>query len=240
MGRGRESLYTSGSRWSITNTRPGTRWLSPRLSAFHTMSDFFDARRPHNGLTYTDYRAEWKNQKEMSVEGLDPDEKRLHHYLNYNWDRQALVHDEYNPSDALTNAVTSIDDPQLWMVLTEPWCGDSAFLLPVLAEAAGLNDDVTFRILLRDDNLDIMDEYLTGGSRGIPKLVAFSEDGTERFTWGPRPDGARTLFAELQENCDDKMNIIETLITHYEDGGWREADGELAEAIRTASSSSEQ
>lgn len=201
------------------------------------MPDFFDARRPHNGLSYDAYRAHWRKEKEGSVDKNDPAERKRAHFLNYNWERQAHVHDEYTPSEALHNTVTNIDESQLWMVLTEPWCGDSAFLLPVIAEAAALNDAVSLRILLRDDNLDIMDQYLTGGSRSIPKLVAFSEDGTERFTWGPRPEGARRLFAELREEYDDKMDVIERLIAHYEDGGWREADAELAETIQKSSTS---
>jgi hypothetical protein len=196
------------------------------------MPDFFDDRRPHEGLPYDDYRAHWREQTDRPPEEADPDERRMLHYLNYNWERQAHVHDAYTPSDELRAAVEAIDAPQLWMVLTEPWCGDSAFLLPVIAEAAGLRDDVTLRILLRDDNLDVMDQYLTDGSRSIPKLVAFSEDGEERFTWGPRPESARKRFAELREAYDDKQRQIAELIEHYEDGGWREADAELAAALR--------
>jgi hypothetical protein len=123
------------------------------------------------------------------------------------------------------------------MVLTEPWCGDSAFLLPVIAEAAALNDAVSLRILLRDDHLDVMDQYLTDGSRSIPKLVVLSNDGTERCTWGPRPDGAQQRFEELRGQYDDKEAMIGDFIEHYEDGGWREADAELAHALQTSISS---
>jgi len=196
------------------------------------MKDFFADRRPHNGLTYADYRAQWREQKDQSAEGLDPDERKTLHYLNYNWERQAHVHDNYTPSDDLQEAANTIEAPQLWMVLTEPWCGDSAFLLPVIAEAAQLTDDVTLRILLRDDNLDVMDQYLTDGSRSIPKMAAFSDDGEELFTWGPRPEGASQKFAALRAEYDDKMEMVKKLIAYYEDGAWREADAELAQAIR--------
>jgi hypothetical protein len=199
------------------------------------MPDFFDEGRPHDGLRYDEYRDDWKRRtQEEPSKGADPSERRTHHYLNYNWDRQADVHEAYTPSDALTAAVKAIDEPQLWMVLTEPWCGDSAFLLPVIAEAAALSDKVTLRILPRDDNLDIMDQYLTGGSRSIPKLVAFSKNGDELFTWGPRPEGARQRFETLQAQYDDKTELIAELLEYYDDGGWREADEELAETIRSA------
>jgi len=198
------------------------------------MKDFFADRRPHNGLTYADYRAQWREQKDQSAEGLDPDERKTLHYLNYNWERQAHVHDNYTPSDDLQEAANTIEAPQLWMVLTEPWCGDSAFLLPVIAEAADLSDNVTLRILLRDDNLDVMDQYLTDGSRSIPKMAAFTDGGEELFVWGPRPEGARQKFAELQEEHDDKMEMVKKLIAYYEDGAWRETDAELAAAVQNA------
>jgi thioredoxin-like negative regulator of GroEL len=201
------------------------------------MPDFFENRRPHNGLDYDAYRAQWKAQIEAAPDGTAPEDRKMRHYLNYNWKRQAHVHDAYTLSEDLRAAVEALSESQVWMVLTEPWCGDSAFLLPVIAEAAALSGRVTLRILLRDDNLDIMDQYLTGGSRSIPKLVAFSEDGHERFTWGPRPDGAADRFAKLQETHDDKQQQVAQLIEYYEDGGWRETDDELAAAIRASTPS---
>ena len=198
------------------------------------MPDFFDEHRPHNGWTYAEYRAHWQEQKDAPLNDPAPDERKMHHYLNYNWERQAHVHEAYELSEDLWNAIDSVDAPQLWMVLTEPWCGDSAFLLPIIAEAAAQSDYITLRILPRDENLDIMDQYLTGGSRSIPKLVAFTDEGEEQFTWGPRPETARERFESLRAKHDDKMAAIEGLIEHYEDGGWREADAELARTLRTA------
>jgi thioredoxin-like negative regulator of GroEL len=199
------------------------------------MPDFFDEGRPHDGLSYDEYRTDWKRQlDDEPPKGADPSERRMYHYLNYNWERQAQVHEAYTPSQDLQSAVEAIDAPQLWMVLTEPWCGDSAFLLPVIAEAAALNDQVSLRILPRDENLDIMDQYLTGGSRSIPKLVSFSEAGDELFTWGPRPESSAQLYRQLKQEYDEKSEMIADLLDHYEDEGWREADEELAAVIRSA------
>ena len=203
------------------------------------MPDLFDEGRLHDGLRYEEYRDAWAERLDTPPsEDADPEKRRLHHYLKYNWDRQAQVHEAYAPSEPLREAVAAIEEPQLWMVLTEPWCGDSAFLLPVIAEAAARSDQVSLRILPRDENLDIMDQYLTGGSRSIPKLVAFSSDGTELFTWGPRPDAAARRFEELTEAYDDKMELIGEFLEHYEEGGWEDADAELAERLQAAVGSS--
>lgn len=197
------------------------------------MATFFDEGRPHEGLDYREYREYWKHEAEGDLPSeADASERRLHHYLNYNWERQAHVHETYRPSDALRAAVQAIEESQLWMVLTEPWCADSAFLLPVIAEAAALSDNVTLRLLLRDNNLDIMDQYLTDGSRSIPKLVVFSDTGHERFIWGPRPDGASQRFEALMEEYDAKTELIAEFLEYYEQGGWEETDEELAAALR--------
>jgi hypothetical protein len=195
------------------------------------MKSFFAERRPHDGLTYDEYREAWRRKLDRSLDGLDKEERKKAHYVRYNYERSQHVHERYDPSEALRDAVAAIDESQLWMVLTDDWCGDAAYNLPVIVEAARLNDSVRLRILRRDDNLDIMDQYLTGGSRSIPKLVAFAEDGTERFTWGPRPEEAGSRFREAKEAETDKEAVIEKLLAWYEKGGWQQVDDELAAAI---------
>jgi hypothetical protein len=76
-----------------------------------------------------------------------------------------------------------------------------------------------------------MDQYLTGGSRSIPKLVAFTDDGSEAFQWGPRPEAGQNVFDRLKEEGRDKMEIVQELIEWYEEGGYEYVDEELAAAI---------
>lgn len=85
--------------------------------------------------------------------------------------------------------------PMNWLVITEAWCGDSSQCTPVLAMLAGAAPKVKLGILLRDNHLELMDHFLTNGTRGIPKLVAFDKHGKELFTWGPRPAAAQGLVA---------------------------------------------
>lgn len=80
-----------------------------------------------------------------------------------------------------------------WLVITEPWCGDSSQVLPVLVKLAEAAPAVRMRLLLRDAHLELMDRYLTHGGRSIPKLIAMDPAGTELFTWGPRPAAAQEM-----------------------------------------------
>jgi hypothetical protein len=98
------------------------------------------------------------------------------------WNKTAKV------SDSMTLFMKSISEAQVWLIITEAWCGDGAQSIPYLAKLAELNPKINLRIILRDEYPEIMDAYLTNGARSIPKLVAFSEDLKEQlFTWGPKP-----------------------------------------------------
>ena len=120
------------------------------------MHDFFNDKRPHNGLTYDEFLANW----ETNIENTDPDklteeEKTHYNYRILNKQRSTRVRKTYKVSEELKSLLTEINSPQIWMVLTEDWCGDSAQNLPYIAEMAKLNPNIDLRILPRDENLDI-------------------------------------------------------------------------------------
>ena len=48
----------------------------------------------------------------------------------------------------LRDEIDKIEDNQLWMVITENWCGDSAQNLPYIARIASLNKKIELRIIL--------------------------------------------------------------------------------------------
>ena len=73
------------------------------------------------------------------------------------------------------------------LVLAEDWCGDASNTVPVLARLADLAPGVELRILRRDEHPDVMDRYLTNGSRSIPIVIALDRDFRELGHWGPRP-----------------------------------------------------
>ena len=127
----------------------------------------------------------------------------------------------------LRRALGAIAGGQLWMVLTELWCGDSAQCIPHIIRFAACTPHVTLRFLLRDANQDIMDVYLTDGTRGIPKLVAFTEEGVELWRWGPRPRGAQEAFSQARTAGLDKAAALERLHLWY----GRDRGGELEREV---------
>lgn len=189
--------------------------------------------RIHEGLTFDQYIAKWQERLAQPMKGMDRVARRYLFYRRYNMERAGRVEAAYEMSDALKAAVDAIDASQSWLVLTEDWCVDSAFSLPIISEAVSRNPNVNMRILLRDDNLDIMDRYLTNGGRSIPKLVVFDEFGRELLSWGPRPDALTKARAVWASEGVDGAIISQRSIAWYEDGGWHQVDAELAGALNT-------
>ncbi|RYD95676.1 MAG: thioredoxin family protein [Sphingobacteriales bacterium] len=116
------------------------------------------------------------------------------HYTKLNLQRMKRWDKTFMPDAQIAGALKTAV-PQEWWVITEAWCGDSAQNLPViaaLAEAAG----TTLRIVLRDENPEIIVQYLTNGTKSIPILVSFDEDKQQLFRWGPRPAAAQRLMED--------------------------------------------
>ena len=118
------------------------------------------------------------------------------HYSKLNVQRMHRIEKTMQVLQETILEMAAVKRPQTWLVLTEGWCGDAAQSLPVIRALANLNPDIRLCILLRDENLDLMDRYLTNGvSRSIPKLIALDPGtGIELFTWGPRPAALQESF----------------------------------------------
>lgn len=123
---------------------------------------------------------------------------------------------ELNPS--LVETVRSLKVKWIWLILTEGWCGDAAQNIPPIEKIANENDGIEAHYLLRDDNLELMDKYLTNGGRAIPKLICLDADTlAEIGTWGSRPTVADELFKKLKAEGLEKHAIIEKIIRWYND-----------------------
>lgn len=102
----------------------------------------------------------------------------------------------------LEEIIRNIHMPQTWLVLTEGWCGDAAQIIPVFHKLEELNPNIKLRLLLRDENLELMDQYLTNGkSRSIPKLITLDQNNAELFNFGPRPTVLQEMFYHMRANA---------------------------------------
>lgn len=104
------------------------------------------------------------------------------------WDKTLKV------SEEAKTKISEFDKPITWLVITESWCGDAAHVIPVLNKVADLNPNINLKFVLRDENLELMDMFLTNGGRAIAKLIMIdNETGEALNTFGPRPSEATAL-----------------------------------------------
>lgn len=89
------------------------------------------------------------------------------------------------------------------IVLTEDWCGDAMLNLPIFLRIAEASHIPT-HFLLRDENDELMNQYLTNGSRSIPKLIFIDSEGKEVGTWGPRAPQVQEFIKESFAQLPDK------------------------------------
>jgi hypothetical protein len=175
---------------------------------------FHPDQRVLSGMTYEQYM-EMTKEELANPDSLSADNKERFETKKLNIQRMTRIDKSYEPGSDIREEIEKITDSQLWMVITENWCGDSAQNLPYIARIASLNPKIDLRIILRDSNLDIMDNYLTKGTRSIPKLVTFDDEGNELFQWGARPRAAQELVLELKRQGFEKKYYLEKLHSWY-------------------------
>lgn len=92
----------------------------------------------------------------------------------------------------------NIPERQTWLVISEPWCGDAAQTLPFLNKMAQLSENIDLKILLRDENPELMDKFLTNGSQSIPIVIMIDEEMNVVQTFGPRSKAATKLVSDYK------------------------------------------
>lgn len=112
--------------------------------------------------------------------------------------------------------IKSYTKKRTWIVLSEGWCGDAAHIVPIINKITELNSNIELRIVLREEHLDLMNDFLTNGGKSIPKLVVYDPQGQEiEGDWGPRPEPAQQIFLDARENNVDFEEYEKKLQTWY-------------------------
>ena len=118
----------------------------------------------------------------------------LNHKRMRRWEKKTTL------PEHLREALTGLEQPWIWLVLTETWCGDAAPVLPIMEAFAAHSDSLGLRIALRDENQELMDRFLTNNARSIPKLLMIRPSDYEVVaSWGPRPQEAAKMVTAYRE-----------------------------------------
>lgn len=95
--------------------------------------------------------------------------------------------------------IENLSKKYIWLAIAEGWCGDAAQIVPIINKMAEVSDLIDLQIVLRDDNDELMSEFLTNGGKAIPKLIIIDAETNEVIAdWGPRPEGAKKLIIDYK------------------------------------------
>lgn len=109
------------------------------------------------------------------------------------WDKRLKISEKYQ--EFLRNYTAK----HTWIVITEGWCGDAAHSVPVLQKMVELMPNVELKLVLREENPELMNDFLTNGGKSIPKLIIYQqEDQIVEGSWGPRPEPAQQIFLKAK------------------------------------------
>jgi hypothetical protein len=150
-------------------------------------------------ISYIDYKTLVSN---LLAEGKSTGPEQSEDLTNYsllNDRRMKRLDKTIKISEETIQEFKKVSAPQTWLVITEGWCGDAAQNIPVLNKIATAVDHIDLKVVLRDENLELMDLFLTNGGRSIPKLIALDKDNNVIDSWGPRPSVATKMVADYKE-----------------------------------------
>ena len=119
----------------------------------------------------------------------------LTHYSNLNETRMHRLDKTISILEEYRDSLRTLKNNYIWLVISEGWCGDAAQLLPIFNKMAEVSDKIELKIVLRDENESLMDQFLTNGAKAIPKLIVLDKQSLNvEANWGPRPKGASDLI----------------------------------------------
>ena len=151
-------------------------------------------------MSYEDYRKLVSDLIELGLStGNDPKNPDLLKFSKLNDRRMKRLDKTIKIQPASAEKIQAKTKKELWIVLTESWCGDAAQSIPVINKLAELNENIDFRIALRDENEALMNEFLTNGGKSIPKLIIIDPETNEVLnSWGPRPTEATQMVIDFK------------------------------------------
>nr|WP_315209477.1 thioredoxin family protein [uncultured Flavobacterium sp.] len=158
------------------------------------------AKALFNSHSYSEYR---KLVSDLLLEGKSTGNEQsddLKHYSELNETRMNRLDKTMKITDENILKLKNLKSEYIWLVISEGWCGDAAQLLPIINKMAIDSGKIELKIVLRDENDELMKLFLTNKKKSIPVVVVVDkETGSVLGKWGPRPKGATDLITDYKK-----------------------------------------
>ncbi|WP_395043425.1 thioredoxin family protein [Flavobacterium sp.] len=152
-----------------------------------------------NSINYVEYKSLISSLlKKGKVTGNEQSED-LYHYAELNQTRMKRLDKTIEINQEVKLFLENLNKNYIWLVISEGWCGDAAQILPIINKMSLESSKIDFRIVLRDENDELMKLFLTNGSKSIPIVIIIEKDTLQVINhFGPRPQGAKKLILDYK------------------------------------------
>jgi hypothetical protein len=184
------------------------------------------------GLSYSQYDQLIRELLEQNKTTGPDQSEHMVKYTRKNIERMDRVVDIFQPLPVLSEVMSKTPKAVKWLVITEAWCGDAAQLNPAIDATAAMNPAIECRFIMRDENPELMDAFLTRGGRSIPLIIFLDKDSNLTGRWGPRPQPLQELIDTWK--MQDGMTfgqIVRNVHQWYDDDLTMTYQQEIAELI---------
>ncbi|MFV5700428.1 thioredoxin family protein [Flavobacterium sp. XS2P12] len=158
------------------------------------------AKALFNSHSYPEYR---KLVSDLLLEGKSTGNEQsedLKHYSELNETRMNRLDKTMKITNENSLKLKNLNSEYIWLVISEGWCGDAAQLLPIINKMAIDSGKIELKIVMRDENDELMKLFLTNKKKSIPiVIVVEKETGSVLGSWGPRPKGATYLINDYKK-----------------------------------------
>lgn len=164
-----------------------------------TQTNVVTSERYAKGLSYKD----WLTKLDINVDKF-----------NKNYEEFQL---KLEDAKFFIDASNKTNGPAKILALGEGWCPDVIRGMPMigkLAEATGME----LRVFFRDQNLDIMNQFLLKGQfQAIPVFVFYTKDMRYICHWIERPESTNVEYAEVRAKLGaDRSKFGEITLARWE------------------------
>lgn len=179
------------------------------------------------GINFEEYVAKMTAEVENKVESM------YAQYVPMNLHRVNRITKTFKLQAEVANALSLLEKPINWLIISEHWCGDASQTVPIMAGIAAASEGkINLRIVYRDENPALMDAHLTNGGKSIAKLVQLDENFQLLGDWGPRPTEAQALVMQAKADGISHQIFSEHLHKWYAQNKGVDTQLEILELLK--------
>ena len=166
-----------------------------------------------NGISFEEYRNLFE---QLVADGKTTGSNQSEGYISYtklNWTRWTRTEKNAVITRDTFESLQDINENITLLIITEAWCGDASQSLPVMAKLVEEAPNVSAKLVFRDENEGLMNQFLTNGGKSIPKVIVLNDEQEVLATWGPRPKELQDLVVAFKKEQPESTGMDVSALT---------------------------